>query len=114
MGEWLIQAAVDPDNRVMVVTDLKMKASDLPSRILQGEHLPLQVHFTDKGERITRAEFLEVVDIKVGHSDSSGPGEPRPIFDDGKNGDPEAGDGIFTLLFGDGVIEGQGGCGSDS
>jgi uncharacterized protein (TIGR03503 family) len=107
VGEWLIQAAVDPDNRVMVVTDLKMKASDLPSRILQGEHLPLQVHFTDQGERITRAEFLEVVDIKVEHTDSSGPGEPRPIFDDGKNGDQEAGDGIFTLLFGDGVTEGR-------
>ncbi len=107
VGEWLIQAAVDPDNRVMVVTDLKMKGSDLPSRILQGEHLPLQVEFTDQGKRITSAEFLEVVDLKVEQSDSSGPREPRPIFDDGKNSDQEAGDGIFTTQFGDGVTEGR-------
>ncbi len=29
-GEWRIQAAMDPDNRVIVVTDLKMRSSQLP------------------------------------------------------------------------------------
>jgi uncharacterized protein (TIGR03503 family) len=106
-GEWLIQAALDPDNRVMVVTDLKMQAPELPSRMLQGEHMPLQVHFTDQGERITNAEFLEVVNLKAEYSDSNGPGEARPIFDDGKKADQEAGDGIFTLMCGGKLPEGR-------
>ncbi len=106
-GEWRVLAAMDPDNRVMVVTDLKMAASDLPSRILQGERLPLRIHFTDQGQKIVKKDFLEVVDLKAEHTDEEGPGEPRPIFDDGKDADEKAGDGDFTLLWGEGVANGK-------
>jgi uncharacterized protein (TIGR03503 family) len=107
VGEWRVLAAVDPDNRVMVVTDLKMKSTDLPNRLLQGERVPLMVHFVDQKKKITRKEFLDVVNLKSEHTDSEGVGEPRPIFDDGKDADQVAGDGDFTLRLGEGIADGK-------
>jgi uncharacterized protein (TIGR03503 family) len=107
VGEWRVQAAVDPDNRVMVVTDLKMKSTDLPNRMLQGERVPLVVNFTDQGKKITRTEFLEVVNLKSEHTDAEGAGEPRPLYDDGEDADATAGDGDFTLLLGEGIADGK-------
>ena len=37
-GEWTLQADVDPDNRVMIVTDLKLQTSEIPTHIAAGEH----------------------------------------------------------------------------
>jgi uncharacterized protein (TIGR03503 family) len=107
VGEWQVQAAMDPDNRVLVVTDLKMQSSDLPNRMLQGDRVPLSAFFTDHGNKITDREFLDVVNLRSEHTDSEGAGEPRPLHDDGQNGDPTAGDGEFTVLLGDGVAPGK-------
>jgi uncharacterized protein (TIGR03503 family) len=106
-GEWRIQAAMDPDNRVIVVTDLKMRSSQLPSRFVLGEVLPVTVSFTNQGKQIIRQDFLDVVNLQSGHTDSNGGGEPRPIFDDGQDGDETAGDGKFTLQVGQGLAAGQ-------
>lgn len=100
-GEWRVQAATDPDNRVLVVTDLKMKSTILPSRFVLGEQIPLTVKFTNQGKTITRKDFLDVVNLQGEEVDSTGPGEPRPIYDDGNSGDKKAADGQFTLLVGD-------------
>ena len=107
VGTWKIQADVDPDNRVMVVTNLKMNTTDLPSRLLQGEMLPMQIHFTDKGKTISGGEFLSVLNLKGEHIDSEGAGEPRPVFDNGQDGDEKADDGIYTLTVGDGLASGK-------
>jgi len=106
-GEWRIQAAMDPDNRVIVVTDLKMRSNRLPSRFVLGEVLPLTVSFTNQGKQIIRKDFLDVVNLKSGHTDSNGTGEARPIFDDGQDGDKVAGDGEFTLQIGAGLAAGK-------
>ncbi|WP_428634981.1 vWA domain-containing protein [Sedimenticola sp.] len=106
-GEWRIQAAMDPDNRVIVVTDLKMRSTQLPSRFVLGEMLPVTVSFTNQGKQITRKDFLDVVNLKSGHTDSNGPGEEQPIFDDGQNGDKAAGDGNFTLQVGQDLAPGK-------
>lgn len=106
-GEWRIQAAMDPDNRVIVVTDLKMRSSQLPSRFVLGEVLPVTISFTNQGKQITRKDFLDVVNLKSGHTDNNGTGEARPIFDDGQDGDKAAGDGEFTLQVGQGLAAGK-------
>ena len=106
-GEWQIMADIDPDNRVIVVTDLKMVTSSLPNRVLQGELNNIKTMFKDQGKKITEKEFLDVVDIKSVHRDSEGASEPRPVFDNGKDGDKEAGDGVFTLTFGKDIGTGQ-------
>ncbi|MES9958155.1 MAG: vWA domain-containing protein [Sedimenticola sp.] len=107
VGKWKIQAAVDPDNRVMVVTNLKMNATDLPNRLMQGETVPLEIFFSDSGNVITEENFLNLVNIKGQHTDAQGPGEPRPVFDDGQGGDEKPGDGVYTLTVGENLAPGK-------
>lgn len=106
-GEWRVQAAVDPDNRVVVVTDLKMRASQTPNRMLLGEQLPLHIEFTENGARIVEKAFLELVSLQGETLDSDGASEPRPIRDDGLAGDEQSADGSFTWLLGDGLAAGR-------
>jgi len=106
IGEWRIQAAMDPDNRVMVVTDLKMPVDELPNRWVMGERMPLVARFTDGGRPIVDQGFLDVVNLQAEPKDANGPGELRPLRDDGQDGDVEAGDGRFTLLLGPGLAPG--------
>ncbi len=107
VGTWQILADVDPDNRVMIITDLKMVTNDLPNRMLQGELTKLKIRFTDQGKKIDNKEFLDVVAIRAVHTDSNGVSEPRPVFDDGKDGDSAAGDGVFTLTVGKDIGKGK-------
>jgi uncharacterized protein (TIGR03503 family) len=107
VGEWQIQADVDPDNRVIIITDLKMVSNDLPSRVLQGELTKINIQFTDQGKRIVNKEFLDVVAIKSVHIDNNGISEPRPVFDNGKDGDSASGDGVFTLTVGKDIGKGK-------
>ncbi len=106
-GEWRVQAAMDPDNRVIIVTDLKMVSSQLPSRFVLGESLPLTVNFYNKGKKINRKDFVDVGNMKNGQVDANGTGEERPILDDGKDGDEVSGDGNFTLRVGEGLAAGK-------
>ena len=64
-GEWHIDADLDPDNRVMVVTDMKLRTTDLPNNILIGETFDFEASLTEKGETITRIDFLKLVDAKL-------------------------------------------------
>ncbi|MET0050283.1 MAG: VWA domain-containing protein [Candidatus Thiodiazotropha sp.] len=99
-GEWRIRAEVDPDNRVMVVTDLKMRTTDLPNKVIQGETFPFNVSFSDHGKTIEKPEFLNVVNVTAIVNDVAGASEPQPLLDDGQNGDQQANDGVFSTRFG--------------
>jgi uncharacterized protein (TIGR03503 family) len=61
-GQWQINAELDPDNRVMVVTDMQLHSSDLPNNVLVGEQFEFEANLTEKGKIITRPAFLELVD----------------------------------------------------
>lgn len=106
-GTWHIQAKEDPDNRVMVVTDLQMEATEVPSFMALGERLPLSVHFTNEGELITKEAFLRRVDIKAEHQVDGKPGEPKPLYDDGEEGDVKEMDSHFGALLGEGLQLGE-------
>jgi hypothetical protein len=66
-GRWQINAELDPDNRVMVVTDLQLNVSELPSNILQGETFDFEATLTDQGELIQREAFLSLVEGTLAH-----------------------------------------------
>jgi uncharacterized protein (TIGR03503 family) len=106
-GEWRIRAALDPDNRVMVVTDLKMQVSELPGRITMGERIPLSLHFSNQGKQIVKRAFLDLVEVKGQVVDTRGPGELRRIPDNGHGVDKKAGDGRFSLLLGGELAAGR-------
>jgi uncharacterized protein YegL len=99
-GEWRIRAEMDPDNRVMVVTDLKMKTTEMPNRLIQGQTLPFQVSFTDHGKLIRKQAFLSVVEVASTQKDIVGEHESRPMMDDGAGEDASANDGLFSMNFG--------------
>lgn len=99
-GEWKIRAEQDPDNRVIVVTDLKMRTTELPNRLIQGVSIPFEVSFTDHGNLISKPSFLKVVNVIASREDAQGLSEPRPVLDDGRGDDNLPGDGIFTFSFG--------------
>jgi len=109
-GEWRIRAQLDPDNRVMVVTDLKIHTSPLPNRLIQGQDLFLEAEFTDHGKQITRHAFLNRVEVKARRQDRAGEEQTWPLRDDGQGADIKAGDGTFSLrLGGDRFSPGQAG-----
>lgn len=64
-GDWKIDADLDPDNRVMVVTDLKLTTTDLPNNILIGETFDFQASMTEKDEIIVRQDFLKLVNAEL-------------------------------------------------
>lgn len=71
-GDWQIKAEVDPDNRVMVLTDLQLETSDLPNNTLIGENFDIEAYLTEKGERIAKQDFLQLVDASLTEETPSG------------------------------------------
>ncbi|MDT8371909.1 MAG: vWA domain-containing protein [Gammaproteobacteria bacterium] len=64
-GAWYIDADLDPDNRVMVITDLKLQTTDLPNNILIGESFDINANLTEKNKIIVRPDFLKLVDATM-------------------------------------------------
>ena len=66
-GVWKLDAEVDPNNRVMVVTDLKLVVDDLPPYSTPDQALNIQVELHDQGKKISKNSFLKFVDFKLSH-----------------------------------------------
>jgi uncharacterized protein (TIGR03503 family) len=66
-GQWKLEAEIDPDNRVMVVTDLKLRVNDVPAFVMPDQSIDLQVELHNKGKKIDRNSFLKFVDFGLQH-----------------------------------------------
>ena len=73
-GEWQLYADMDPDNRVLIVTDLKMQVSDIPTNMLNGESSEIATSFVDGDKPIERTDFLELTEVTVNWTESAGEG----------------------------------------
>lgn len=62
-GEWTLEAPPDPDNRVSVVTDLRLRGEPLPPRLLPGEAARVTAWLADGERRIEAPRFLELVRV---------------------------------------------------
>lgn len=60
-GTWKLEADLDPDNQVVVVTDLKLEHTPPPALLHQGDQLDLAAWLTEKGKMISDQAFLDVV-----------------------------------------------------
>jgi len=98
-GEWSIVAAIDPDNRVTVVTDLKMITTDIPNQIAMGEFIPVEVYFTEKGETVADPRFLDVVQVSTSQIVEGEEMEARPLH--------SRGEGKFSVNLGEGLSKGK-------
>lgn len=64
-GDWQIIAEMDPDNRVMVLTDLKLQMEESGNFIDEKSDLPLKLYFTEKDQLIERRDFLDLVTLTL-------------------------------------------------
>jgi uncharacterized protein (TIGR03503 family) len=101
VGEWRIIADEDPDNRVMIMTDLKLKTTSLPNNILSGETFDLEMSLLENGALIQKPDFLKLVEFSLNHV----PPQPEtarnyPLLDHGLGNDKQANDGIYSFFLG--------------
>ncbi len=64
-GRWRIDAARDPDNRVMVVTNLRLEVDPLPNHMLHERSVPVVARLLREGGTVTDSAFLDVVSFQV-------------------------------------------------
>lgn len=64
-GQWRIRGVEDPDNRVVIVTDLGIEAAPVPNAVGLGETPKLESWLTDHGQPVKRTELLEVLASRV-------------------------------------------------
>ncbi len=60
-GRWQLQGVSDPDNRVVVVTDLGLELEPLPGVLPHGTRLQLAAWLTDHQQPVTRQDLLQLV-----------------------------------------------------
>jgi uncharacterized protein (TIGR03503 family) len=106
-GEWLINADVDPDNRVMVVTDLHMKNTELPNELSAGRPLLFTMQLEQDGKTIDRPDFLQFVKATLTQVSAKGEEHQWRLRDDGQRADLTANDGIFSTGLKESLLEGE-------
>ena len=82
-GTWQLNTDSDPDNRVLIVTDLKLDLDDLPTAVMVDELLTIDAHITEHGQPLVREDFLTLLNTELVVSNSSDkPASVYPIVFD--------------------------------
>ncbi len=66
-GVWTLDAEIDPDNRVMIVTDLKLKVNEIPPYLAPDQSINIHLELHNKNKKISKHSFLKFVDFSVTH-----------------------------------------------
>jgi uncharacterized protein (TIGR03503 family) len=105
-GHWRIQAALDPDNRALILSDLRLNSLPLPNTLYLGEQVDWAAWFTEKGELLKDERFHNTVSLKLATGPAGEPPRERYVADQGRGGDFVAGDGVINQRLGDGLRPG--------
>ncbi len=95
-GDWRIVAQMDNDNRVMVVSDLKVRATSVPNSLSPEDAFEYQIQLTQRNQLIRDQAFLDLTQVSLTQSSSTGEDWQWDLFDDGRGADRTAHDGTFT------------------
>ena len=113
-GDWMINAALDPDNRVMVVTNLKLVSGNFPNNIMYGDILNITAKLVQEDKTVTQEKLLKLVKFSLGQQalkksndeDEQNSAETDsteidklPMLDDGKISDSLEKDGVYSVSF---------------
>jgi len=79
-GTWRIDAEMDPDNRLMVVTDLKLQAGGVPAYGTPRDALQLTAELFNRDKKISKNSFLRFVDFELTHIDVDGGEKQYPLL----------------------------------
>jgi uncharacterized protein (TIGR03503 family) len=105
-GTWHVNADVDPDNRVMVVTNLRMITTTLPNNISLGDDYTLYVSLTQKNKVIEQKDFLHFIKVRLDQQS----GEQHwdwMLLDNGRDADETRDDGIYAVHLDKTLVEGE-------
>ena len=72
-GVWNIEADIDPDNRLMVVTDLQLEVSGIPAYVTPTQQINISAALFNKATQIRKNNFLRFVDFKLIHTAAEEP-----------------------------------------
>lgn len=95
-GEWQIIGALDPDNRALIITDLKLHLTPLPTRIYPGERLDGALMLTNHDQPITKAALTQNITAKIDEQKGTELIQSIKLNDDGADPDIIGGDGKFN------------------
>ena len=98
-GEWALQAKVDPDNRVMVVTNLRLKLDKLPNTLMIGDKFDVRARLLEEGKTITNKNLLSRTEFEVKQIDDQDHVETTPLSDNGSAPDVIKGDGVHSVTL---------------
>lgn len=62
-GQWQVDAAIDPDNRVTVVSNLQLLVAPLPNNIEVSQPVSLDFHLQEDDARLTNPPFLQLLKL---------------------------------------------------
>ncbi len=97
VGTWHIDADVDPDNRVMVVANLKVVTTRLPENISLGDQFTFLVRLLENNKTIEKKEFLHFIKVNVTQESDTGEQWDWMMLDNGRGNDAQPSDGTYTL-----------------
>jgi len=84
-GQWKIDAKVDPDNRVMVVSKLGLSVANLPNNLLAGEAINYELQLLEEGTVINNSDFLKLVDATLEQNKDDKKSKLAMFYDSGSH-----------------------------
>jgi len=107
-GTWKVDAKTDPDNRVVVVTDLKLETDALPANLSVNDRQKIDIRLREKENNVVNKDFLHFIKVTAAQFDNHGRQEQTwTLLDNGMHGDSRENDGIYTLSLGTPLIAGR-------
>lgn len=99
VGQWKIDANIDPDNRVIVATNLELDVSPIPNSIMPGETVHISGHLLEDGKPLTERELLNTIDMVLLQEQPNGTAQSVKLSDNGIPPDLGVGDGVFSTTM---------------
>lgn len=96
-GRWRLIDADDPDNRVFVLSDLKLSVSPLPQNVFLFEQIPYESALTNAGKIINKQNFLKAHPFSISQGFENEPKKHKKwnLKDNGLGYDKQKEDGVF-------------------
>ncbi|OYY32902.1 MAG: hypothetical protein B7Y07_11305 [Halothiobacillus sp. 24-54-40] len=96
-GQWQIIGALDPDNRALIITDLKLQVSAIPTRIYPGEQISGGLMLTNFNQPITQPALTQVIQANIQELKDQELIQNIKLNDQGADPDIIGGDGTFNF-----------------
>ncbi len=99
VGQWKIDANIDPDNRVIVATNLELDVSPIPNSIMPNELVHISGHMLEDGKPLIKRQLLENIKMVLLQEQANGTTQSVTLNDNGFPPDLSVGDGVFSATM---------------